>query len=737
MYHESVVQRRVEKAIAAGEVYYTLPVGDGRTVKRFYEPTWHNIAEVEASVGILNDLVDQDSGKLKNDLDEAQIAFIANERFLCRLDYKYYATRYCWIKDEAGNNVRYSPRVPQKIFQDIVAEHDLNQWPIELQVLKARQLGMSRETSLMFGHRAIFWAGTNAELASADPDKSTKLAEMMKYPIERLPWWLAPTPQFERHGEYIIYKDQDSTITIEAGNQLHGLARGTTIQLVHLSELCEFDDPKELVEASLFPTIHPSRWTFLVFESTALGRGNWWHETWQLGVSGWATGRSRLRPVFLPWFTGSDIYPQADWIQMHRQHVETYSPAQFVIEHARAAEAYVRSNDLLSKHLGSNWKMSREQMFWYETKRDEYKAKGILNKFLAEYCSSADEAFQSTNISVFDTETISSYRTRTRGKEPVGVFGFTAHESLIPRRLQPSAQQIDQNKPKIDINYPWGNQANGIRFTLEPLKWQGYDESDNGLGKLYIYEWPDFKSSYGIGVDTADGVGQDRSVLNGLRKGNNFQRPGQVFEYASDYVNAHDLWPMAACMAALYAVPFGGILKQPRMAIEIKGNGDTVQHELMKRGYNNMHPWYRIDTKTINPGKAHKLGVYTVQWFRSQMMDWLIKYLRDELIDIGSPFFVKEMESLEASEWTQGIKAAHGEHDDRIMSLGFALVSLFQLEIQRGQTPEELNPRETQYATFTPPSNGLVAGREAMLAKMGRPAARVPAQYGGVSRRYL
>ena len=89
MYHESVVQRRVEKAIAAGEVYYTLPVGDGRTVKRFYEPTWHNIAEVEASVGILNDLVDQDSGKLKNDLDEAQIAFIANERFLCRLDYKY------------------------------------------------------------------------------------------------------------------------------------------------------------------------------------------------------------------------------------------------------------------------------------------------------------------------------------------------------------------------------------------------------------------------------------------------------------------------------------------------------------------------------------------------------------------------------------------------------------------------------------------------------------------------
>ena len=52
-----------------------------------------------------------------------------------------------------------------------MAEHDLNQWPIEFQVGKARQQGLSSGISLEFGHRATFWAGSNALLASADPEE--------------------------------------------------------------------------------------------------------------------------------------------------------------------------------------------------------------------------------------------------------------------------------------------------------------------------------------------------------------------------------------------------------------------------------------------------------------------------------------------------------------------------------------------------------------------------------------
>jgi hypothetical protein len=740
MYHPAVVQRRIETALAAKEVFYELPVGDGRTVKRYFEPTPHSVSEVDSSVRHLDSLRDPEGGKLSRPLDEAEIAFIANERFLCRLDYLYYATRFARIKNEKGIEVRYSPRIAQRIFQDIIGEHDLNDWPIELQVGKARQLGMSRETSLMFGHRAIFWSGTNAVLASADPEKSSKLTEMMKYPIDRLPWWLAPTPTYERRGEYIIYADQDSSITIEAGNQFNGLARGTTPQLVHLSEVCEFEEPEELIEAALFPAIHPSRWTFLVLESTALGRGNWWHDTWKKGKADWKAGRARLRPVFLPWFVGSDIYPTEDWKLMHRHHIAAYQPAQYVLDHARAAEVYAHTDPLLSKYLGPNWRMSKEQMFWYETTRDEYNEKGNLNRFLAEYASSDVEMFQSTNISVFPYEVVSRYRDLARGKQPLGVFGLQTSEDIFPKRLQPAERDIDHDAPAIDITWPWGGTSGrDLNFTLVPLKWEGYGEKDeDGNGKIFIFEMPDGRSDYGIGVDTGEGVGTDRSTNEVMRKGNIFARGAQVAEYASAYVNSLHLWPITAALTALYATPFGGRLKQPRVAIECRGNGDTVQIELVKRGLYNWHPWVRIDSKNIQPGKAHKMGVFTNNWFRKQVMDWLLSFLNDEKMEINSPYFVNEMESLEADEWSQSMKAAYNEHDDRLMAMGFIIVSLHQLEIMRGQRPEDQNVQKDEDPVWTPPDLSLHQGQQQFLAKLnaGRFGVARPASARGVTQRY-
>jgi intein/homing endonuclease len=1495
VYHPTVIARRIEEAIRSRHVYYEYKTLAGAVQRRYFEPTYHSLSEIESSVSHLAGLVDADAGTLKRPLEEAEIAFIANERLLCRLNYIYYAKNYCWIKDEEGRNVRYKPRIPQQIFQDIVAEHDLNEWPIELQVLKARQLGLclhpstlilsadlkwiplnevepgmeivavdefaaggkgsarkmrtakvearrdvfepayrldmdngetliatgehrflcrmlssaghtewkhvsdvqsgdqirhitkpwgapgledawfgglldgegsmrpkhrggaeacvaqvpgavydrarkyivdrgfsfheevdnrkpgesskfgskpvckitvnrmnelfrllgqtrptrfiekrwwegkelpgkhsgvawskvvsitplekqrmidlttttgtfiangfvshnSREISLMFGHRTLFWAGVNAVLASADPGKSSLLAAMLEYPIDRLPWWLSPTPTLRRTGVYIEYGQQDSKISIEAGSQFNGIARGTTPTCVHLSELClggdtqvitatglramrdisvgelvlssdgelhvvrakkqtertdqaieitvwgaddfpvwstpdhrflcedgwkeasaivaerdwivhpgrsitaqsrlsswrqpgywrwtedgniacqvksagptsracqyfdievegvhdfcttagiahncEFVDPEELVEASLFPAIHPSRWTFMVLESTALGRGNWWHNTWKLAKENWHHGRSRLRPVFLPWFTGSDIYPKQDWVRMNQSHIDAYKPSESLLQHASAAQHYVRTDPLLRKYLGADWQMSKEQMFWYEVKRDEYREKGILGKFLSEYCiagservstekgilpieqvvlekaglcecgpilghfdngvreiveiatgngrtllltadhrvnctrngesewvaaaelkkgdtltlspprfadslcvhewywtpgcrmsievgedwgrmmgyflgdgcwgsnavivtcnakdedviadvselmertggkyplhqrqrgamqvtsnsvrwfemisslgliehrwsksqqrnsgfkkrlrvpeciwrsprrvvaqflrglfesdgfahtascqigfftkdpvfarqiqllllgfgvnaiyhrekkerdgkvfygtklrlnaraaeifysevgfvshrkqsgrrcsvkrgrkpdpiimadevmevkaagtapvfdvtvagqhcfgangilvhncSSDEESFQSTNISVFEIEDITWYRQTAKTKSPLGVFGLVCRDDIFPKRLQPGAMEIDHSQSAIEIKWPWGQQ--NIEFTLVPLKWHGYGDSDgNGLGKIFIFEMPDSRSTYGFGVDTGDGVGKDRSVVQVIRKGNVFGRSAQVAEYANPYVNAHDLWPIAAALAVLYSLPQNGMLRQPRAAIECRGNGDTVQHELMKRGYHNFHPWVRIDNKRIQPGKANKIGVYTSGWFRKQIMDWILVFLRDRKIDINSPYLVGEMEALEADEYSQALKAAYGAHDDRLMALGFIIVSLYQLEIMRGQSAEDQEAQQEETdPVFQAPAFNTAEGQAGLLARMSR-----------------
>jgi hypothetical protein len=102
-------------------------------------------------------------------------------------------------------------------------------------------------------------------------------------------------------------------------------------------------------------------------------------------------------------------------------------------------------------------------------------------------------------------------------------------------------------------------------------------------------------------------------------------------------------------------------------------------------GWRNFHPWIdkQIDDKKPNLGKFHKLGVFTNEWFRSGLMEMMMKMLRDCEIEICSPFFVREMESLEGDEFSQSLRAAYGGNDDRFMALGFIVVSLFRFDAEQ------------------------------------------------------
>jgi hypothetical protein len=147
-------------------------------------------------------------------------------------------------------------------------------------------------------------------------------------------------------------------------------------------------------------------------------------------------------------------------------------------------------------------------------------------------------------------------------------------------------------------------------------------------------------------------------------------------------------------IGSYYSVKRQGMKQQPRMAIECKGNGEATQNELRKRGWSNFHQWVRYDSKKIRKSQASKLGVFTNYWFRTMMMDWIIKFLRDGWIDINSPWFVVEMEDLERGEDVQELKATYGGHDDRIMAMGIVLLSLYDTEIRSGgKSPGVVRPK--------------------------------------------
>ncbi len=652
------------------------------------ELQYHSVSEVDSAKDYFSERLrryeadleaDPKTPPMKFNLDERR--WIRNEKRLCQLDFLYWATRYAYIRSLDGRMIRYSPNVAQRLIHTLRAENEIQKMAIAFIDLKARQLGVSTDTEMAVLHRALFYSHVNAVVASSDPDKSTKMAGMMERAFDNLPFFLQPHIRPVK-GELIEFPLQHSFISIQHGTQFTGISRGDTPQVAHLSELCDFDNPEDLVDASLMRAMHDSPWMFLVLESTAQGRRNWWHKSWEYAKANWDAGRSRLRPVFLPWFVGTDLYPTETWLRTRpiNNGVPDWKPDGTTIAHAERARNYVRSNTLLKRFLGDSWSMPLEQMWFYEVERAEHQGKNELNKFLQEMPADDLEAFQSTAISVFDTDTISWYRDEAGRRSPAGVYTVLGDD--IPDRLRIPQRQWDDSKPSIPVRASW-SPGLSYDYTLQPVKWEGGPTDDN-LGKLFIWSHPEQGEEYCFGVDTSDGLGQDRSVIEGLRKGDFHRNDLQVMEYANPYVNAFDLWPICMAIGSYYAVRRNGMISQPRMAIECKGNGEATQNELRKRGYTNFHPWIRYDTKKIRKAQSNKLGVFTSYWFRTMMMDWIIKFLRDGWLDINSPWFVVEMEDLERGEEVQDLKAAHGGFDDRVMALGFALISLYDTEIRTG-----------------------------------------------------
>ncbi len=662
--------------------------------------------------------------------EEAQ--WLKYQRILCALDFWYWVERAVWIKDTDNETVRMTLWRSQEIFLEIVADMEDQEIAIFLIILKARQLGISRIITLILLHRVVFDSNINAYLASSTDKKTLKLFKLISFVLVRMPFWMQPGSsqpgklgKVDQAGKLLEFFN-GSAITMEHGQQTTGMARGDSPNVAHLSELAEFDDMDSLVDSALLRGMHPSPRSFLALEGTAAGIHNSWHDHWEAAKEQWPQRRGRLRPLFLPWFVGG-LYPKpVDLLSRPVPADYSTSMAPWALTHARMAEESVRQSDYLSKALGSNWFMPLEQIWYYECERADAIRKNTLNKFLSEMPATDDEAFNSTNVTVFDVDTINFYTANVRTQPVWGVFGIRGPSEFVPPRIQPHDILVDSTKPPIDILADAGGGVK-IPFQLVPLQFRGWDyEGDSKKGsvdKIYVFQPPMDGFEYYFGVDTGDGIDKDRTVIEGLRKYSLEGPTAQVLEFASGHMGALDVWPLLLALGTWYSVPDRrGNRRQPCMAIECRGKGDMPQHVLRLMNWHNFHLWNdnRIDHKQLDLSRAQKLGVFTNFYFRAAMIDHIVTSLRNGEIEIHSPFFVKEMRSLEGDEYEQQLRAGHGGHDDRIMALGFALTSFSKFDAEYWRATKVMaysgrNPAMAAYGT-----TGLLPGTEGSALQVQR-----------------
>jgi hypothetical protein len=360
-----------------------------------FDPRQYTLAETESWDSRLRNAYDPVTKKQLRDLTEEETRYIVGEMIWCRSDFRYWVERRAKIPSDGGSLITIPLRRTQQIILKKLADLEVtsaerNDGVLAL-CLKARQLGVSTLSELLIAHKAAFYSHRSCMIASDIPTASGHLFDM----VERV-----------YRNQEIVFGQIDSRIRVGWGNATRGqkgqararLGQGSTIHAIHCSELSSWATPQQL-DSSVNPALPRHQNTFGLYEGTALGRGTWLHETWKQSVK----GNYRFRPIFIPWAVEVEKYSMPaplDW-----------APTSLSLQHATHVEHIMR------EWCGINLALTKDQLFWYETTREDYAARRQLHAFLAEFAADPESAFQHSGTSYYPPEVLAAAHERARKME--------------------------------------------------------------------------------------------------------------------------------------------------------------------------------------------------------------------------------------------------------------------------------------------------------------------------------
>lgn len=357
-------------------------------------------------------------------------SFIRNERVLSLLDFSYWC-HYATIQRDGGGTCNFDhPWESTRLFLAFVAkieqeQHDaiergeMTKWMqpeqpkpavpgILIAINKSRQLAATTVGRLITMHRVTLQAQRRALAASVDDDKIQEMYDRDKLCYDNLPFYLKPDLLYDEKRGHLHFDKLNSRVLYQVGSQKSGVGTGRQVDCHHLTELSTWINPGAL-KVDFFPAIPRSIHTFGLAESTPYGRGNFWHE-WTENIRKGHT--ERWRYIYIPWYAEPAKYralPPAGW-----------QPSQVALLHAQ------KVYDTSSEFVGHSVMLSREQLWWWESTREEYRKDNKLNFFLTSYSATPEESFQHSTASAFDAEFLALLRDKVRPGQAYEIQQVTA-----------------------------------------------------------------------------------------------------------------------------------------------------------------------------------------------------------------------------------------------------------------------------------------------------------------------
>lgn len=617
----------------------------------------HSPAEIEEWTMRLSSAHDQE-GAPARPLAKEERDFIRNELVLCKSSFRYWATRYAKIVVKEGGISNLYPLLDSQAFvlkvlaeieeQAFYGERDDG---ILLACLKAaRQVGVTTFGVGIIAHRTTTETHIFALLAASVPADSSYIYSMYRRMLDNLPWWLRPgvVSESNTYPEELNFST-GSQVWTAAGKSMKGatgqrgqLGRGRTVHLTHLTELSTWEAPEQ-IRGSLLPTMPMDPRTFGIFESTAKGRGGWWHSFWKSAKA----NQERFRCVYIPWYVESTyaLNPPEAW-----------SPSPTTLQHA------ARIEETSPTWAGRKVTPSREQLYWYESTRKSYEDSGELSTFLEEYGSVDDEeCFQNVGRGVFSLAVRNKIREQAR-----------TIQAVVKIEKYSSLPEI----PKNPLGFPI---PPGYGFDVVPKQvWQKWQDLPDFMSHLLMWEQPLKNHRYVMAVDVADGLGLDRSCITILRLAT-VERPAEeVAQFVTDSIEAIDLAAYCDAIGRFYRDDSS---QEAYAAIETNNHGMATLAELLRHfGYHNHFVWQYEDAATPQGRFSRRVGWYTSVKTRPLILSRLVRALTtyDPLSGfpdcrVNSPFTQEELADFHTEGQLWEAEAAQGAHDDCLIALAIAI----------------------------------------------------------------
>lgn len=551
-------------------------------------------------------------------MDDYQLSEEQVQKILdIKKDIYRYIENNLWIRTKAGNIEKLVPNKPQKALINYIIYCLQIGIPVRVILLKARQMGLSTIVEAI----CYWWTSTNrfqtAIIIGHEEGSAKNLYMMFRRYYDNSNPIFKPSIKYNTKSDLTFEKYDENGDQVGLGSVIKtatakntSAGRSDTVQFLHASEVGLWENGEELI-ASLMQTVPYLPGTFIFLESTANGKGNYFHKEWRNAEN----GTNNFVPFFFPWWL---IDEYEDYNDDEVGELNEYEL--FLID------IFKKGYDTWD---GDHYSVEESQFIpkikFYRRKSRDFASDPA--RMYQEYPSIANEAFVASGANVFPVLKLSEIELLTLDDDKYDYYNLITGE-------------------------------NHEDYTVVSVKYDKNVDNFTYVAPLKIFEEPIPGHEYVIGADVAEGLKNgDYSV-------------GEVVDTVTMKTVAR--W-RGHCDPDRFGEILGSLgayYNYALIGVEINNHGLTTVQKLRDTFYTNLYKRDRgYDEDFEEPTSS--LGWKTDVKTKRLAIDDLIRIIREGLNEDPDRVFITEAFAFVRDERGR-MGAEDGEHDDTVMAKAIA-----------------------------------------------------------------